>query len=58
LGGIAQGLGAWWPDAALSIDLDKVPALSEDREKLWAQVSAADFLSPEEKRAMLGIERV
>lgn len=56
LGGIAQGLGAWWPDAALSIALDKVPALSEDREKLWAQVSAADFLSPDEKRAMLGIE--
>jgi HK97 family phage portal protein len=56
LGGIAQGVGAWWPDTALSIDLDKVPALSEDREKLWAQVSAADFLSPEEKRAMLGIE--
>lgn len=56
LGGITQGLSAWWPDTALSIDLDKVPALSEDREKLWAQVSAADFLSPEEKRAMLGIE--
>lgn len=56
LGGIARGLAHWWPDAALAIDLDKVPALSEDREKLWAQVSAADFLSPEEKRAMLGIE--
>ncbi|QLC23649.1 phage portal protein [Parasphingopyxis algicola] len=56
LGGIAQGLVSWWPDAALAVDLDKVPALSEDREKLWAQVSAADFLSPEEKRAMLGLE--
>jgi len=56
LGDIAQGLANWWSDAALSIDLDKVPALSEAREKLWAQVSAADFLSPEEKRAMLGIE--
>lgn len=55
LSGIAQGLAHWWPDAVLSVDLDKVPALSEDREKLWAQVSAADFLSPEEKRAMLGI---
>lgn len=52
---LAQGLGHWWPDAALAIDQDKVPALSEDRERLWAQVGAADFLSPQEKRAMLGI---
>ena len=28
--------------------------LSEDRERLWAQVSAADFLTPEEKREMAG----
>jgi phage portal protein BeeE len=55
LSGIAQGLAAWWPDARLAVDLDRVPALSEDREKLWKQVSAADFLSPEEKRQMLGI---
>jgi hypothetical protein len=26
----------------------------EDRERLWAQVTAADFLSREEKREMLG----
>ncbi|MGP1283657.1 MAG: phage portal protein [Parasphingopyxis sp.] len=56
LGGLARALASWWPDAALAVDRDHVPALSEDREKLWAQVSAADFLSPEEKRAMLGIE--
>lgn len=52
---LRQGLEHWWPDAALAIDQDKVPALSEDRERLWQQVGAADFLSPEEKRAMLGI---
>lgn len=52
---LTQGLGHWWPDAALAIDQDKVPALSEDRERLWLQVGAAEFLSPEEKRAMLGI---
>jgi phage portal protein BeeE len=33
-----------------------VPALAEDRELLWAQVSAAEFLSSDEKRAMLGIK--
>ncbi|WP_033925619.1 phage portal protein [Sphingomonas sp. 35-24ZXX] len=55
--GIAQGLQHWWPDAAIGVDQDRVPALSEDRERLWAQVGAADFLSPEEKRAMLGITK-
>lgn len=54
---IAQGLEHWWADAALAIDQDRVPALSEDRERLWAQIGAADFLSPEEKRAMLGITK-
>lgn len=44
------------PDAALAVDLDRVPALAEDREKLWAQVSAAEFLSSGEKRAILGLE--
>ena len=52
---LAQGLAGWFDGAALSVDLDRVPALSEDRERLWASVSAADFLSVEEKRAMLGI---
>ncbi|CAN5444419.1 phage portal protein [soil metagenome] len=52
---LAQGLSGWFADAEVAIDLDRVPALSEDRERLWTQVSGADFLSPEEKRAMLGI---
>jgi HK97 family phage portal protein len=55
LDGLSGALGAWWDDVALAIDRDQIPALSEDRERLWSQVSAADFLSPEEKRAMLGI---
>ncbi len=53
-GAIAEGLAPWFPDAGLTIDLDRVPALSEDREKLWKQVSDADFLTGEEKRQMLG----
>ena len=55
LGGIAEGLSPWFAGERLSIDLDRIPALAEDREKLWAQVSAADFLQPEEKRRLLNI---
>jgi len=56
LSGIAEGLEPWFPGAKLAVDLDRVPALSEDRERLWAQVSAADFLSGAEKRALLGLD--
>ena len=55
LSALEQMLAGWIPGAALSVDLDRVAALAEDRERLWAQVSAAGFLSDEEKRAMLGI---
>ncbi len=55
LSGLAEGLRPWFPELALRVDLDRVPALAEDRERLWAQVSAAEFLSPAEKRAMLGL---
>jgi HK97 family phage portal protein len=54
LGGIAAALAAWWPGVRLALDVDQVTALAEDRERLWAQVSAADFLTREEKREMLG----
>jgi len=54
LGGISAALGAWWPGVRLALDLDLVTALAEDRERLWTQVTAADFLSPAEKREMLG----
>ena len=55
LDALAQGLAGWFPHAALSVDLDRVPALAEDRAQLWAQVSAADFLSDDEKRGMVGL---
>ena len=55
LGALAEGLATWFPGESLAIDLDRVPALAEDRQALWAQVSAADFLSGAEKRQMLGI---
>ena len=55
LGALAEGLAAWFPGETLAVDLDRVPALAEDRERLWAQVSAADFLTAAEKRALLGL---
>ena len=39
----------------MGLDLNAIPALSEDRERLWARVSVADFLDPAEKRPMLGL---
>ncbi|WP_375397143.1 phage portal protein [uncultured Sphingomonas sp.] len=56
LGGIAEGLAGWLPGPALAVDLDRVPALSEDRERLWTQIGAADFLTRGEKRAMVGVD--
>ncbi len=58
LSAIAEGLAPWFPAAGLAVDLDRVPALAEDRERLWTQVSGADFLSDAEKRRMLGIAEV
>ena len=58
LAALSEGLAPWFGGARLAIDLDRVPALSEDRERLWKQLSEADFLSREEKRAMLGLEPV
>ena len=55
LGGIAEALSPWFPQARLTVDLDKVHALADDREKLWKQVSEAAFLSDAEKRSILGL---
>ncbi len=55
---LTEGLSTWFPGAALAIDLDQVPALSEDRERTWSQVNAAEFLTSAEKRALLGLPEV
>jgi HK97 family phage portal protein len=55
LSGLAEGLRPWFPKLELAVDLDRVPALAEDRERLWAQLSAADFLDRHEKRALVGL---
>ncbi len=39
-------------------DLDQIPALAAERDQQWARVGAADFLTPGEKRALLGLPRL
>ncbi len=56
LGGLSRRLQDWWPELHLDLDRDQIPALAGDREKLWGQVTAADFLSDAEKRTMLGLD--
>lgn len=50
---LARGLAEWFADPPV-LDPDKVPALVEDRERLWRMVSAASFISDAEKRQMTG----
>lgn len=56
LDAMAEALRGWWADARLAVDVDRVTALAEDRERLWGQVTAADFLTRAEKRSMLGLQ--
>ena len=58
LSGVSGALSAWWPGVRLKLDIDQVTALAEDRERLWRQVSGADFLSDAEKWEMLGFGQV
>lgn len=53
--GLSSGDWPWFDNISMAVDLDKITALSEDRERLWAQVSAADFLTDNEKRTLLGL---
>jgi len=54
-GGLRQGLAPWWPALTIGVDVDRVPELSEDRERLWSMVAGADWLSADEKRTVVGI---
>lgn len=54
-GALAQGLDDWWPGLVIAPDLDAVPALSDERAALWERVATADFLSADEKKALLGL---
>ena len=56
---VFEALAAWlayyWPGLRIEADLDRIPALATDRERLWQQIAAADFLSGEERRRLLGL---
>lgn len=55
LSGISQGLADWFPGVRIALDLERVPELSDERSALWERVGGADFLTKDEKRAMLGL---
>jgi phage portal protein BeeE len=55
----AQSLSLWLSQhlgesISLTPDFDGVDAMNETREPLWQAVTAADFLTVDEKRKMLG----
>lgn len=57
----ARGLEGWLrpffgDDLCIHLDLDSVPALSEERASLWSRLGAASFLTDEERRHMAGLE--
>ncbi|MCC2601697.1 phage portal protein [Sphingopyxis yananensis] len=56
LNAIAEGLSPTLGAMTLRVDLDQVPALAGDRMALWREVSAADWLSAEEKKVLLGLD--
>ncbi len=53
--GLSQGLRSWWPGVGVEADLEALPALAEERAVLWDRIAAADFLTAQEKKAMLGL---
>ncbi|HBG98291.1 MAG TPA: phage portal protein [Rhodobacteraceae bacterium] len=60
---VAEALAHWLTGftgerLVLKPDLDAVPALSAEREALWNRVARAEFLSPDEKRALLGLPQM
>jgi HK97 family phage portal protein len=55
-----QAFSQWLaPDEALVLepDLDAIEALADERESLWRRLSAADFISADEKREAVGYGR-
>jgi HK97 family phage portal protein len=60
---VSAGLGHWLAGftgdvVVLKPDPDQVPALASERDQQWARVSAADFLTEDEKRALLGLPKL
>lgn len=57
--GLSNWLSAWFEEGlVLKPDLDNVAALATEREAQWKRVASADFLTPSEKRSMLGLPKL
>ena len=54
----AQGASFTGEAVELRPDLDQIAALAVERDQQWARVGAADFLTPAEKRVILGLPRL
>ncbi len=57
---VTAGISAWLSKFTgemieLRPDLDQIPALASERDQQWARVGAADFLTADEKRLLLGL---
>ncbi len=60
---LCDGLNAWLTpyyagQIELALDEDSITALSLRQEKLWQRVQSADFLTPDEKRALVGLGKI
>ncbi|MBL3595127.1 phage portal protein [Rhodovulum sulfidophilum] len=57
-GALAEFLAHFGSSAvSLKPDLDQVPALAAERDTQWKRISEAEFLTEDEKRALLGLPR-
>ena len=49
-------LSHWYQeDIIVDFDRDSISALTEKRENLWGKIAGANFMSVNEKRAMVGL---
>ena len=59
MGSLSHWLSAFAGELVeLRADLDQIPALAAERDQQWARVGAADFLTPAEKRMILGLPKL
>jgi HK97 family phage portal protein len=45
----------WGAEVTLTPNMDEIPALQQERDAQWRRIIGAEFLSPGEKRTMLGL---
>lgn len=54
---LSSWLSHWYQDdIIIDFDRDSISALTEKRENLWAKISAASFMTINEKRSFVGLE--